>query len=118
MRVERLKWIQDFMLQNGVNHLAEADSAMLVLGDAVWLLSDLEKTFILSTDKEFESFLGLLPFDPRDESAFVLLNLTPLVSRVMGRLEDHDLREEHRSRRGGPLTGPLGRRDARKRLRS
>jgi hypothetical protein len=95
VRVERLKWVQDFMLQDGINHLEEVEYAMLRPGDFVWLLSDLEKTFIMSTDPEFESFLGLLSVDAHDGSAFVLLNLTPLVDRVLGRLEDHNVREEH-----------------------
>jgi hypothetical protein len=94
VRVERLKWVQDFMLKEEVDHLQQAAGVML-FREAVWLLTDLEKTFLLSPDPKFESLWRHLSFDVRDQSAFVLLNLTPLVDRVLGRLDDDIRLEAH-----------------------
>jgi len=95
VRVERLKWVQDFMLKEGVNHLDMAAGVMSMRGEAVWLLTDLEKTFLFSPDPEFERLVAYLAFDVRGRVGFVLIKPAPLVDRVLGRLDDDIRLEAH-----------------------
>jgi len=93
--VQRLKWVQDCMLQDGVNLLNQAVGAIQMCGESVWLLTDLEKTLIISPEFEFEGLWSGPFFAAHKESAFVLLNVTPLVHRVLGRLDDDILLETY-----------------------
>jgi len=93
--VERLKSVSDFMLQEGADHLKAAVDLMSMLGVGVWLLTDFQETFIMDSELEFQELWQMGFFGAENESAFVLLNVTPLVNRVLACLNDPVRLEAH-----------------------
>jgi DNA-binding transcriptional MerR regulator len=81
--VERLKFIQDFMLQEEADHLASAIQLMGLLGMGVWLLTDFEKTFIMDSELEFDSLWNMGFFGGDSEQTYVLLKVNPIVNRLL-----------------------------------
>lgn len=80
--VESLRFVREFMLQEGADHLRAA-TELMECGLSVWLLTDLSETFIMDTDHEFGVLLsnGLCRTDkPR---GFVLLSVNSLVNRML-----------------------------------
>lgn len=93
--VERLKYVQDFMLQDGADHLGVAIEMMSSLGLGVWLLTDFEKTFIMDSELEFADLWSHGFFGGDREHAFALLKLNPLVNRLLSCLKDPIRLEAH-----------------------
>lgn len=86
--VDRLRFVREFMLQDRADHLRAAADLMAKLGVTVWLLTDLEETFIMDSELEFRDLVnhGFLGGDhPR---AWILLKVNPLVNKLLGCLKD------------------------------
>ena len=80
--VERLKWMTNFMLAEGANHLSAAIELIAILGVNVWIVTDLEETFIMDSDLEIQNLFSMGAFTPRKGLVFVRIN--PLVDRLVG----------------------------------
>lgn len=88
MPVERLKWVQDFMLQDGADHLRVAMEMIGGLGLGVWIMTDCRKTFLMDSELEFSGMWRSGYFGPheRDGAGFVLLNVDRLVQLMVTQL--------------------------------
>ena len=74
--VEKLAWLQKFMLQNDANHFSAAVE-MMRLGLAVLILTDLSDQFEMDSDREIGRLLNF-GYCRRDESqSYVLLLVNP-----------------------------------------
>ncbi len=93
--VERLKWAQEFMLQEDANHFEAAVEMMALLGVGVWLCTDLEKTFVMDTELEFTMMWQDGYFNARREKAFIFLPVNPLVNRLLSCLKEPVELEAH-----------------------
>lgn len=93
--VERLKWMQNFMLQKGANHLEAAIQMMGSLGVGVWLLTDFERTFVMDSELEFADLWNHGYFGPNREKPFVLLPIDTLVNRLLACLKEPIQMEAH-----------------------
>ncbi len=91
--LERLKWLQDHMLDEDADHLKVAVDLMATLGLGVWLLTDLEDTFIMDSESELQRLLSRGFLSAHKESAFVVLNVSPLVNRALACLKNPALLE-------------------------
>ena len=80
--LQKLGWLQRFMLQEGADH-CRAALQMMSLGFAVFILTDLESHFQLETDYELGNLLriGMV----RDEGAqgYILLGVTHIVHQLL-----------------------------------
>jgi hypothetical protein len=81
--VESLRWIKDFMLQEGADHFRYAVETIGNYGFAVWLLTDLKETFVMDNDLELEDMLHHGYFRAEDSNGFILLQVNPLVNRLL-----------------------------------
>jgi hypothetical protein len=76
------------MLHEGADHLRAAVDLMVSRDVGVWLLTDLEDTFIMDSESEFQELWSIGFLAAHNESGFVLLNVSPLVNRVLECLRD------------------------------
>lgn len=81
--VESLRWVKDFMLQEGADHFSYAVETIAKDGLTIWLLTDLKETFIMDNDLEFEDMLHYGYFRGDDPSAYIFLKINPLVNRLL-----------------------------------
>lgn len=81
--VERLKWVQQFMLTEGANHFKVATELMASLGVGVWLCTDLDQTFIMDSELEFADLWNVGYFGASHKKAFVFLPMNPLVNQLL-----------------------------------
>ena len=81
--VAKLKFIRDYMTQEGANHAAAAVALMIALGTSVWLLTDFEDTFIIDSEYEFRDMFENGHLNGFAERGFVFLELSPLVNRLL-----------------------------------
>jgi len=86
--VDRLKYVQDFMLQEGADHLAAAVDLMSSFGVGVWLCTDFDQTFILDSELEFDDLWRVGYFSAHQTTSFVFLNVWPIVNALLGCLKD------------------------------
>lgn len=93
--LERLRWVQDRMLCEGADHLKAAVDQMATLGVGVWLLTDLEDIFIIDSEPGLEDLWSRGFLAAHNQSGFVLVDVSPLVSRVLECLKDPLLLEAH-----------------------
>lgn len=99
--VERLKFVQEMMLQPGADHFRASVRLMLLLEVEVWLMTDFEKTFIVDSELEFTDLWAHGFFGAGLDSA-AFLRLSPLVNRVLSaRKEPFQISTE--GRRGAAL---------------
>jgi hypothetical protein len=80
--VERLKWMTDFMMAEGANHLQVATEMIALLGVNVWIATDLEDTFVMDSDLEMQDLFGSGGFSRVKGLVFIRVN--PLVDRFLG----------------------------------
>lgn len=80
--LEKLRFVRRFMLQERSNHLAAAIGLMRH-GLHVFLLTDLEKTFIMDSDLEFEDLLHCGQFRVEETRPYILLRLNEVVNRLL-----------------------------------
>ena len=81
--IQRLSFVRRWMLQEGVDHLQAAIKLMTILGVGVWLMTDLEETFILDSELEFDALMQDGFFSAAESKAFVSLKVNPLVNRLL-----------------------------------
>ena len=85
--VERLKWVQQFMLQEGANHFETAIYLMDTLGVGVWLCTDLKETFEMDSELEFTHMWRMGYFGAGRDRAFVFLPINQIVNRLLSCLK-------------------------------
>jgi hypothetical protein len=87
--VERLKWVQDFMLQDGADHLRVAMEMIGGLGLGVWIMTDCCTTFQMGSELDFSAMWRSGCFGPceRDGGGFILLNVDRLVQSMVTQLD-------------------------------
>ena len=84
--LEKLAWLQSFMLQKGADHF-QAALHMMRYGYAVFILTDCERSFDMESDREIGELLkmGYCRYDA--PQAYVLLCVNPLVNRMLKALK-------------------------------
>ncbi len=85
--VEQLNFINDFMRQAGPNHFQAAIELIERTGCSIWLQTDFE-SFVMGTELEFLDFFQQGLFTGASEEAYVMMNLTPLVNKLLGALDE------------------------------
>ena len=93
--VERLKFVKEFMSQDGANHLSAAINLMGVLGVGVWIMTDFEDTFVMDSELEFHDMWRHGYFGASNESTLAFVNVTPLVNKLLGALKEPMKFEAH-----------------------
>ena len=86
--VERLKYVKEFMTSDGADHLSAAIQLMDVLGVGIWVMTDFKETFIMDSELEFHDLWRFGHFGADNESTLAFVNVTPLVNKLLGALED------------------------------
>jgi hypothetical protein len=81
--VERLNFVREFMLKDGANHLHASAKLMAQLGVGVWLLTDLQKTFVLDSELEFLDLMENGYFGGDHDRAFIWIKVNPLVNKLL-----------------------------------
>lgn len=81
--VESMKFVMDFMNQEGANHLQAAASLMGVLGVPVMLLTDLKMTFVMDSVLEFIDLMQNGYFSGDDSESYILIKVNPLVNKLL-----------------------------------
>jgi DNA-binding transcriptional MerR regulator len=81
--VDRVKYVQECMLQEGANHLEAAIRLMSTLGVGVWLLTDLEKTFIMDSELEFADLWQHGYFGGEGPKSYAMLKMNPIVNQLL-----------------------------------
>lgn len=93
--VARLRYVREVMERDGANHLLAAAGMMVTHGMGVWLLTDLERTFIMDSELGFIDLMNMGGFGGNEEAGFVFVKVNPLVNRLLekipsiGQLEAH-----------------------------
>lgn len=85
--IDKLAWIQKFMLQDGANHFLAAVE-MMRDGLAVLLLTDLREQFEMNSDFEISDLLrfGYCRYD--EEQSYVLLLVNPIINKMLAALKN------------------------------
>jgi len=82
--VKRLGFVRACMLKpDPVNHLTEMVELM-VFGLHVFLLTDLEETFMMGSDLEFTDYMRVGYFRPEGTRPFIFLPLNKIVNQLFG----------------------------------
>lgn len=84
--LESLKYIQNFMLQDGADHLQAAVDRMRY-GFAVFILTDLKKTFVMDSDLEFEDLFHYGLVRASENQGYIFIQVNHLVNRLLACLE-------------------------------
>ena len=85
--VERLGFVSACMMKpEPVNHLA-AMVKLMALGLHVFLLTDLEETFVMDSDLEFTDYMGLGYFRAEETRPYIFLPLNNIVNRLLGAMK-------------------------------
>lgn len=84
--LEKLGWLKSIMLQEA-GHF-EAAVGMMNLGLAVFIFTDLEKSFSMESDIDIADLLnmGYCRFD--HQQAYIFLSVNPIVNRILAALKD------------------------------
>lgn len=93
--VERLRYVQEVMLQDGANHFLAAVDLISQLGVGVWLLTDFETTFVMDSELEFSAMWEYGYFGANSEKSFVMMAVNPLVNRLLACLKEPITLEPH-----------------------
>jgi hypothetical protein len=81
-----LRFVRNFMLQNGANHLQTAVDIMRY-GFAVFILTDLREIFVMDSDLEFEDLFHLGYLRAAEDQGYVFIQVNNLVNRLLACLE-------------------------------
>lgn len=84
--VESLRFIRDFMRQDGANHFGVA-VGLMSRGLSVWLATDLKEVFEMDSDAEFEDLLCNGWFRGDEASGLMFIRINPLVNRMLACLK-------------------------------
>ncbi len=85
--VERVRFVRDFMLQEGADHYQVAIEMMAKLGVNVWLMTDFERQFVMDTELEFADMWKWGAFGG-ETPAYAFLLLNPLVNKLLACLKE------------------------------
>ena len=86
--VERLGFVSACMMEpEPVNHLA-AMVKLMELGLHVFLLTDLEETFVMDSDLEFTDYMQLGCFRAEETRPYIFLPLNKIVNRLLGAMKN------------------------------
>jgi MerR HTH family regulatory protein len=85
--IEKLAWLQKFMLQGGANYFSVAVE-MIRLGFAVLIFTDLSNQFVMDTDVALAESLnqGSCRYD--EPQSYVLLLVNPLINKMLAALKN------------------------------
>ena len=84
--LESLRYVRTFMLQDGADHL-QAAVDLMAYGFAVFILTDLKKTFVMDSDLEFEDLFHLGYLLGAEDQGYVFIQVNHLVNRLLGCLK-------------------------------
>ena len=84
--LESLRYVRNFMLQDGANHL-QAAVDMMRCGFAVFILTDLKETFVLDSDLEFEDMFHYGYLRAGESQGYVFVQVNHLVNRLLACLK-------------------------------
>jgi hypothetical protein len=93
--LSRLNYVREIMGHEEKNFLTWAYRLMVMLGVEVWLLTDLEKTFIMDSELEFLDLMGNGFFSGESERGYLFLKVSPLVNRLVEAIPDVEPAEAH-----------------------
>ncbi len=85
--IEQIKFVKNFMCQDGVDH-CRAAFKLMNLGLSVYLLTDFKATFVLNSDLELESLMGDGYFRDDRPQEYIFLRLNDIVNRLLGCLKE------------------------------
>ncbi len=86
--LESLRYVMDFMTQDGPDHFAAAVEIMMTLRLPVLLLTDLKETFVMDHPFEMSDLFEYGMFSAEGSDAFVLVKVNPLVNRILACLKE------------------------------
>lgn len=102
--LEKVKFVQDFMREDGADHLGAA-VRLMDLGLTVYLLTDFAETFVMNSDLEFLDLMANGYFRADHPQAYVFLRLNDIVNRLLGALKEPlELRPNERVYRAVAMT--------------
>jgi hypothetical protein len=84
--LESLRFVRNFMLQDGADHLKSAIDIMQN-GCAVFIMTDLKKTFVMDSDLEFEDLFQCGCFRGQEDQGYVFIQVNYLVNRLLACLK-------------------------------
>ena len=85
--IEKLAWLQKYMLQDGANHFLAAVE-MMRDGLAVLLFTDLREQFEMNSDFEISDLLRLGYCRHYEEPSYLLLLVNPIVNKMLAALKN------------------------------
>jgi hypothetical protein len=85
--IEKLAWLQRFMLQDGANHFVAAVEKMRH-GMAVLILTDLSQQFDMDSDFAIGDLLRLGYCRYDDDQSYVLLLVNPIINKMLAALKN------------------------------
>lgn len=83
-----LRWVHDFMLQDGADHFCAAVDLIGTLGVPVMLLTDLRETFVMDSVLEFIDMMQAGYLNGDESEIFVFLKVNPIVNKLLGCLRE------------------------------
>jgi DNA-binding transcriptional MerR regulator len=84
--IEKLAWLQKFMVQDGANHFLAAVE-MMRDGLAVLLLTDLREQFEMNSDFEISDLVRLGYCRSDEDQSYVLLLVNPIINKMLAALK-------------------------------
>jgi len=84
--LESLRYVRNFMLQDDADHL-NAAVEMMRRGFAVFIMTDLKKTFVMDSDLEFEDLFQCGCFRAQEDQGYVFIQVNYLVNRLLACLK-------------------------------
>jgi DNA-binding transcriptional MerR regulator len=81
--LESLRYVRNFMLQDGADHLQAAVDIMRY-GFSVFILTDLKTTFVMDSDLEFEDLFHMGFLRCSEDQSYVFMQVNHLVNRLRG----------------------------------
>ena len=87
--VEKIRFVRDFMMKDDERNHLSAAIRLMQLGLHVFLLTDLEETFVMDSDLEFTDLMRHGYFRVEEPPRpYIFLRLNPIVNRLLGALKD------------------------------
>lgn len=93
--VERLTFVHRCMLAQDADHLSEAVDLMALLGVGIWLVTDLNETFVMDSELEIRDLIESGFLSVEGEAGYILLKVNPLVNKILTRLKEPEILPEH-----------------------
>jgi hypothetical protein len=86
--VERLKFVTEFMNQEGADHFDAAVRMMATFGAAVWLMTDFEDWFSMDPVWEYQDLWDVGHFGGDGSASYALLKVNPIVNSILSSTMD------------------------------